>query len=63
MTECVFSVSEAISRQIVIGEGGEGGSHDDTLKSDGLSNGPQEEGAISKLASPSSSGLLAAAFV
>lgn len=63
MTGCVFSISEAISRQIVIVGGGEGGSHDDTLKTDGLSNGSEEVGVISKLASPSSSGLLAAAFV
>ncbi|KAK2904549.1 hypothetical protein Q8A73_011206 [Channa argus] len=45
-------------------DGDQWGLHHGVLKSGGcISNGPQEEEAISKLASPSSSGLLARAFI
>lgn len=47
-------------------EGDHRGLHHGALKSGGhccLSNGPQEEEAISKLASPTSSGLLVRAFI
>ena len=55
MIECVFSLSEAISRA----DSDQWGLHHAGFKSGGcccLSNGPQEEGAIRKLAGSSLSG-------